>query len=108
MEIIETSNGKLRAIYDGYIYRKYRVSKDGRVSWVCLQEKSHKCKGRLITQDNTIFRGTEHQCKRDLDPATVRRKSAHRVHKVKKKKKKTSDEEEYISVSNMDPEDVRK
>ncbi|XP_073977455.1 uncharacterized protein isoform X9 [Rhodnius prolixus] len=106
MEIIETSNGKLRAIYDGYIYRKYRVSKDGRVSWVCLQEKSHKCKGRLITQDNTIFRGTEHQCKRDLDPATVRRKSAHRVHKVKKKKKKTSDEEEYISVSNMDPEDV--
>lgn len=62
MEFIETEKGKPSLLYNGFSYRKYRENKRGVVTWVCLKEKSAKCKGRIVTKDNVEIRAVGHDC----------------------------------------------
>jgi hypothetical protein len=52
MEFIETERGNQSVIYKGYTYRRIRENKKGEVTWLCLKERSIKCKGKLVTREN--------------------------------------------------------
>jgi hypothetical protein len=87
MEFIETEKGKPCALHNGYAYRKYRVNKGGVVTWVCLKEKSNKCKGKLVTKNSDVVKVSDHQCV--PDEANIHVKKA--IHKAKKRAREDID-----------------
>lgn len=104
MELIVTEKGKPCALYNGYAYRKYRENKQGVVTWCCLQEKTSKCKGRIMSQDAEVIRVVDHQCV--PDEASIDEKKA--IFNVKKRTREESDtqirqiyNEEFNSLQNM-------
>lgn len=64
MEILETSKGKPLGLYRGYQFRQYRCTNDV-VTWLCLNEKTMKCKGRMAVRNGDILKFKEHTCKPD-------------------------------------------
>lgn len=72
MEIVETSKGKPMVLYKGYQFRQYR--RNGEViTWLCLNEKTCKCKGRMATRNGEILKFVEHTCKPDLAKCEVKK-----------------------------------
>lgn len=62
MEVINTTKGKPLAHYLGYAYRKHRENAEGIISWLCLKQKSKRCKGRLKSKNEIVLEVTDHQC----------------------------------------------
>jgi hypothetical protein len=61
VEFTETEERKPCTLHNGYAYRKYRINKEGVLTRFCLKEKSNKCKGRLVTENNDVLRVSGHQ-----------------------------------------------
>lgn len=57
--------GKPSAHYNGYAYRMVRENKVGVMTWVCLRQKSEKCKGRLKSKNGRVIRVSDHGCEVD-------------------------------------------
>lgn len=81
MEVIETTKGRPCALYNGFSYRKYRESKEGVITWVCLKEKSKKCTGRLKSKNQETVSVTEHQCGAPEVAAVEVKKQIHQTRK---------------------------
>lgn len=73
MEVIETEKGKPCALYNGHSYRRFRENKLGVVTWVCLKDKSLKCRGRLLTVNDAPVKVSEHVCVPDDVSVDVKR-----------------------------------
>uniref|UniRef100_A0A6P7F5F9 Uncharacterized protein LOC114324964 n=1 Tax=Diabrotica virgifera virgifera TaxID=50390 RepID=A0A6P7F5F9_DIAVI len=61
-EVIETTKGKPSALHAGYQYRKYRKNKEDVVTWVCVKERHHNCKGRMKTKLTDLLEVNQHTC----------------------------------------------
>ncbi|XP_076176228.1 uncharacterized protein LOC143151201 [Ptiloglossa arizonensis] len=72
MEIVETSKGKPLGLYKGYQFRQYRSNNDV-VTWLCLNEKTSKCKGRMTTKNGEILKFIEHTCKPDITKCEIKK-----------------------------------
>lgn len=79
MKVVTTTKGKPCAHYNGYAYRKFRESKEGVVTWMCLREKSNRCKGKMRSKKEDV---SELLCGPPDDASLEVRK---RVEKVKKR-----------------------
>ncbi|GBM73699.1 hypothetical protein AVEN_177747-1 [Araneus ventricosus] len=63
IEIFETKKNKPSAVYSGYQYRKFRSNIENIITWLCINERSEKCKGILKTKDNCVVSEMTHSCK---------------------------------------------
>lgn len=87
MEFILTSKGKSCLLYKGHSYRKFRENKQGEVTWVCMKEKSAKCKGKIVTKNDSEIRSTDHDCVPDEAAMEVKKS----VFQAKKRAREDSD-----------------
>lgn len=71
MEVIETTKGNPSLLYKGYAYRKRSQRRDGVVNWVCLKERTTKCKGKLISKGEKIWEVIHHHCGAPEDAAQL-------------------------------------
>ena len=69
---METSKGKPLGLYRGYQFRQYRCTNDV-VTWLCLNEKTLKCKGRMAVRNGDILKFKEHTCKPDAARCEIKR-----------------------------------
>uniref|UniRef100_A0A6P7G1V4 Coiled-coil domain-containing protein 43 n=1 Tax=Diabrotica virgifera virgifera TaxID=50390 RepID=A0A6P7G1V4_DIAVI len=65
-EVIETTKGKPSALHYGYQYRKYRKNKEDVVTWVCVKERHHNCKGRMKKKLTELLEVNQHTCVPDV------------------------------------------
>lgn len=65
-EITETTKGKPSVTLNGYQYRKHRTNKNDTVSWLCIKERTEKCRGRLKTKEREVLSVSEHICKANV------------------------------------------
>lgn len=73
VKIIETSKKKPCAVHRGFQYRVQRIFKNGNITWLCLNERSQKCKGRLLTNsEHKLLNKSEHVCKSNEAAVEVR------------------------------------
>ncbi|XP_049839929.1 uncharacterized protein LOC126284806 isoform X3 [Schistocerca gregaria] len=79
MEVITTTKGRPSAHYSGYAYRKFRESKDGVVTWLCLREKSDHCRGKIRSKNGEVFYVSEHSCGPPDDAALEVRKQCEKA-----------------------------
>lgn len=73
-DVIETTKGKPLALFKGYQYRRHRECKENVVSWLCVKEKSEKCKGRMKSKYGSVLEEFEHICKPDEAAVEVKQK----------------------------------
>lgn len=92
MEVIETEKGKPALLYGGHAYRKKRTNADGAVTWVCLQERTKNCRGRLVSRNMEILNVSDHECIPDIAKLDVMKS----VFKAKKRVR-----EECVAVAKV-------
>lgn len=93
LELGCTSRGGVCVYYEGYSYRKLRVTKSGVVTWVCINQQSKKCYAVIQSKDNLLTSGakSEHQC----GPPDDTRLDV--IKRVREAKKRAREEETSLS-----------
>lgn len=73
-ELLSTKKGKQCLVVDDYQHRLHRKNKLG-MSWVCVKEKTHRCKGNIKTNfQYEVLKKTEHSCVPNVAEIEVKRK----------------------------------
>lgn len=81
LQIVNTTKGKPSAIFEDYQYRQHRINKEEVVTWLCIKEKTEKCRGTLKTKNSQVISASEHKCKPNLVQLEVK------IHKENAKKR---------------------
>ncbi|XP_035210026.1 uncharacterized protein LOC118184461 [Stegodyphus dumicola] len=73
-KLLSTKKGKECLVVDDYPHRSHRKNKLG-MSWVCVKEKTHHCKGNVKTNfQYEVLKKTEHFCPPNVAEIEVKRK----------------------------------
>jgi len=56
MEFIKSEKGKIKLIYNGYMYTFEKFGSEEKSIWKCDQYKKMKCKGRIHSLNNEILK----------------------------------------------------